>query len=213
MSNSRPIFAPHYTIQKFWAFTLCLLLTVTPACARTSKRDYFPLVDGARWEYTGHLSSSNGQFDIPAVVHIDGETIIHGKHYFKYVIESDFSSMRKAPKRREEVRYYRRVEDGIYFLPARDTDGGERLEMPLPVPIGVSWLSGTSEVRAEHAGALKVGEREYSDCLKITYTGSGGTNRVNYYLAPGVGMIKSVYLDVVGPGSSLELDLVSYKLQ
>lgn len=212
MPSSRPVAAPHYTPQRLFTFALCLLLAAVPACARPGGKDYFPLAKRARWEYAGRLFTPKGQFDIPAVIHIDGETIIRGKRYFKYVIESDFSSMTKSPRRTEEVRYYRKAEDGIYFLPAKDIDGSERLEMPLPVPVGVSWLSGASEVRAERAGTLKVGEREYEDCLKLTYTGTGSMNRVEYYLAPGVGMVKSVYLDVIGPGSSLELTLRKYEL-
>jgi hypothetical protein len=204
--------APHYRAKLLIALSIFLLLPITPACARSGSKDYFPLADGAKWEYAGRLYSPKGQFDIPAVIHIDGETIIRGKRYFKYVIESDFSSMTKAPRRTEEVRYYRKAEDGIYFLPAKDIDGSERLEMPLPVPVSVSWLSGASEVRAERAGTLKLGEREYEDCLKLTYTGTGSMNRVEYYLAPGVGMVKSVYLDVIGPGSSLELTLRKYEL-
>jgi hypothetical protein len=212
MLSSRLVAAPHYTPQRLFTFVLCLLLAAVSACAPPGGKDYFPLADRARWEYSGRLSTPKGQFDIPAVIHIDGETIIHGKRYFKYVIESDFSSMMKAPKQMEEVRYYRKAEDGIYFLPAKDVDGSERLEMPLPVPVGVSWLSGASEVRAEHAGVLQAGGREYVDCLKISYVGAGSLNRVDYYLAPGVGMVKGVYVDVVGPGSSLELTLRKYEL-
>lgn len=204
--------APHYTPQRFFTFALCLLLTTVPACARTGGREYFPLVNGARWEYAGRLSSPNGQFDIPAVIHIDGEIIIRGKRYLKYIIESDFSSMMKAPRRTEEVRYYRKAEDGIYFLPGKDIDGGKLLEMPLPIHVGVNWLSGMSEVRAERAGAIQVGDHEYTDCLKIIYMGSRGLNRVEYYLAPSVGVIKGVYIDVVGPDSRLELTLTNYKL-
>jgi hypothetical protein len=204
--------APHYRAKLLIALSIFLLLPISPACARSGGKDYFPLADGAKWEYAGRLYSPKGQFDIPAVIHVDGETIIRGKRYFKYVIESDFSSMMKAPKQTEEVRYYRKAEDGIYFLPAKDVDGSERLEMPLPVPVGVSWLSGASEVRAEHAGVLKAGGREYADCLKISYVGAGGLDRVDYYLAPGVGMVKGVYVDVVGPGSRLELTLRKYEL-
>jgi len=212
MQRPRPIAAPHYMPQSVCALALCLLLGVAPACARAGGKNYFPLAAGAQWDYAGRLNSPQGQFDVPATIHIDGETIIRGKRYFKYVIESDLSSMTKAPRRTQEVRYYRKAEDGIYFLPAKDIDGSERLEMPLPVPVGVSWLSGASEVRAERAGALKVGEREYEDCLKLTYTGTGSMNRVQYYLAPGIGMVKGVYLDVIGPGSSLELTLRKYEL-
>lgn len=203
--------APHYTPQRFCAFIFCLALFTTPACARSGGKDYFPLADGARWEYTGRLSTPKGQFDIPASIHIDGETLIRGRRYFKYVIESDLSAMMKAPKHTEEVRYYRMAADGIYFLPGKDTEGEELLEMPLPTPTEVNWLTGTSEVRAESAGTVKAGGREYADCLKVTYRGTDGVKRTEYYLAPGVGIIRGVYVDVVGPGSSLELTLINYK--
>jgi hypothetical protein len=84
--------------------------------------------------------------------------------------------------------------------------------MPLPIPFGVSWVSGTAEVRAERAGTVKAGGHEYADCLKLTYSGEGGAERIEYYLAPGVGVVRGVFADVVGPGSSLELTLVTYQL-
>ena len=194
------------------ALSLFLLLPTTPACARSGGKDYFPLAEGARWEYAGRLSTPKGQFDIPASIHIDGETLIRGRRYLKYVIESDLSAMMKAPKHTQEVRYYRVAADGIYFLPGKDTEGEELLEMPLPTPMSVSWLTDTSEVRAESAGTVSAGGREYADCLKITYRGSDGVKRTEYYLAPGIGIVRGVYVDVVGPGTSLELTLVNYKL-
>lgn len=201
----------HYTPQRFCAIALCLLLTTAPACAKAGVKDYFPLAAGARWEYAGRLSSPNGQFDVPASIHIDGETIIRGRRYLKYIIASDLSALTKSPRRSEEVRYYRKAQDGIYFLLGKDTGGDELLEMPLPIPTGVSWLSGTSEVRAERAGTIKVGGREYADCLKVTYRGASGVRRTEYYLAPSVGIVRAVYANVVGPGSSLELTLEKYE--
>lgn len=211
MRTPHPTSALYYTLQKFCVFVLCLLLTTAPACAKAHGKDYFPLAAGARWTYAGRLFSPRGQFDVPASMHIEGETIIRGKRYFKYVVASDLSAVTKSPRRSEEVRYYRATQDGIYFLLGKDTGGDELLEMPLPIPTGVSWLSGTSEVRAEHAGTIKAGKREYADCLKVTYRGASGVRRTEYYLAPGVGIVKAVYADVVGPGSSLELTLEKYK--
>ena len=187
------------------------MIATASACAQTGGKNYFPLADDSKWEYTGRLYSPTGEFDVPASIHIEGETIIRGKRYLKYVIASDLSAVTKSPRRSEEVRYYRVTQDGIYFLLGKDTEGNELLEMPLPIPTGVSWLSGTSEVRAEHAGTVKAGEREYADCLKVTYKGAIGIRRTEYYLAPGVGIVKAVYADVVGPGSSLELTLEKYK--
>lgn len=211
MLSLRLISAPHYTLQRFYVIVLCLLLTTASACAQTSSKDYFPLAAGARWKYTGRVSSPNGQFDVPTSIYISGETIIRGRRYLKYVIASDLSALTKSPRRSEEVRYYRAAQDGIYFLLGKDTEGGELLEMPLPILAGVSWLSGMSEARAEYAGTIKAGECEYADCLKITYMGASGVRRTEYYLAPGVGIIRAVYADVVGPGSSLELTLEKYE--
>jgi hypothetical protein len=203
--------APHYTPQKFCFFVLCLLVAASSACAQANDKDYFPLAAGAQWEYVGRVSSPTGEFNVPASIHIDGETIIRGRRYFKYVIVSDLSALTKSPRRSEEVRYYRVAQDGIYYLLGKDTEGNELLEMPLPIPTGVSWLSGTSEVRADRAGTIKAGEHEYADCLKITYKGTSGVRRTEYYLAPGIGIVKGVYADVVGPGSSLELMLEKYE--
>lgn len=211
MLSLRLMLAPYYTPQKFCFFLLCLLIVAPSACAQSSGKNYFPLAAGARWKYMGRVFSPNGQFDAPTSIHIDGETIIRGRHYFKYVIASDLSALTKSPRRSEEVRYYRATQDGIYLLLGKDTDGDELLEMPLPIPTGVSWLSGTSEVRAEHVGTIRAGEREYMDCLKITYRGASGVRRAEYYLAPSVGIVRAVYADVVGPGSSLELTLEKYE--
>lgn len=203
--------APHYTPQRFCALTLCLLLITNFACAQAGGKNYFPLADGARWEYAGRVTSPNGRFDVPATMRVEGETIIRGKRYFKYLIESDLSALAGSPKRSQEVRYYRAAGDGIYFLPGKDTGGEELLELPLPIHTGVSWLSGTSEVSAERAGTIKAGGREYADCLKVTFRGAGGVKRTEYYLAPGVGIIRASYPDVLGPGSTLELTLTKYE--
>ncbi len=211
MPSPRLTSAPHYTLQMFRAFALCLLLAAAPSCSRPGVKDYFPLAASARWEYTGRLSSLNGQFDVPATIHVDGETIIRGKRYFKYVIASDFSAVTKSPRHSEEVRYYRATQDGVYFLRGKDTSGDELLEMPLPIPVGVSWLSGASEVRAERAGTVKAGGREYPDCLKVTYKSADGVKRVENYLAPGVGLVRAVFANAVGPGSSLEMTLEKYE--
>jgi hypothetical protein len=99
--------APHYTPQCICSLTLCLLLATSSACARAGGQNYFPLVAGARWEYAGRLSSPRGQFDVPATIRVEDETIIRGRRYFKYVIESDLSAAVKAPRHSQEVRYYR----------------------------------------------------------------------------------------------------------
>lgn len=211
MPNSRSTLVLHYTLQRFSAFVLCLQLAITFACAHPGEKDYFPLSVGSRWEYNGRLSSPKGRFDVLATIRVEGETIIRGRRYFKYVITSDMSALPKSPSHTEEIRYYRMAHDGIYFLRSKDIEGDEMLEMPLPIPLGVGWLSGTSEVRAESVGTVRTNNREYTNCLKVTYKGANNGQRVENYLAPSVGLVRAVFADVVGPGSSLELTLVKYE--
>ena len=178
----------------------------------TNGKNYFPLADGAKWEYTGHASSTSGkQLSFRAATRVDGETLINGKRYFKVVITSDSSGTPEGGKRIEAVRYYRVADDGIYVRPGTDPDRPELLEMPLPIPIGTKWLSGSTEVQAERVGTIKVGDREYRDCLKLTLRQSDGLRTTENYLAPDVGTIKSVYVNNTEPKSTVELTLKQYK--
>jgi hypothetical protein len=77
---------------------------------------------------------------------------------------------------------------------------------------GERWLSGTSEVMAERAGTVEAGGRKYADCLKLTYREPDGKRTTEEYLAPGVGMVKTVYTNTTPPRSTMELTLASYHL-
>jgi hypothetical protein len=182
------------------------------ACAQANGQNYFPIADGAKWEYAGRFSLSSGrQVGVRASAHVDGETLIKGKQYFKYVITSDFSGVPEIGKVVEAVRYYRVASDGIYVRPGHDPDTPEILEMPLPIPIGTRWLSGATEVQAERVGIVKVGDREYRDCLKLTLRQSDGLHITENYLAPDVGTIKTVYINNTPPKSTAEVTLEKYE--
>jgi hypothetical protein len=211
-TNSGP--ATHYTPQRTCVITLCFLLAATSACARAGGKDYFPLTDGARWEYSGRFSSSNGgQYNVRATAHADGETLINGKRYFKLVTTADFSAVPTIGRQVEDVRYYRVADDGIYFRPGNDPkpDKPDLLEIPLPIPIGVKWLSGATEVQAESAGILQINGREYRDCLRVTFKLADGFHTTTNYYAPGVGIIKIVYVNTSEPKSIAELMLEKYE--
>jgi hypothetical protein len=191
---------------------LCHILAFTTACAQTGGKNYFPLADGAKWEYTGHASSANGkQVSFHGATRVDGETLINGKRYFKVIITSDSSGVPEVGKGIEAVRYYRVAEDSIYVRPGNDPDRPDLLEMPLPIPIGTKWLSGATEVQAERVGTVKVGDREYRDCLKLTLKHSDGLHVTENYLAPDVGTIKSVSVNNTEPKSTVELTLEKYE--
>ena len=182
------------------------------ACAQVDGKNYFPLADGAKWEYVGRSSSATGkQLSVRASARVEGETLINGKRYFKYVLVSDFSSVPEIGKAVESVRYYRVAEDGIYVRPGIDPDRPDLLEMPLPIPIGTKWLSGSTEVQAERGGTVKVGNREYRDCLKLTLRNSDGLRVTENYLAPDVGTIKSIFVNNTEPKSTIEITLEKYE--
>ena len=84
--------------------------------------------------------------------------------------------------------------------------------MPLPLHAGDRWLSGHVEVTAESAGTVEAGGKKYADCLKLTYRHEGDPHTNEDYYAPGVGLVRSVYIDKTPPESRIELTLVSYQL-
>jgi hypothetical protein len=202
------------SLRKASVLALCHALAFTFACAQSNGKNYFPLADGSQWTYSGSLSSPDGKkptMKMQAKARVEGQTLIHGKEYFKYVISAEFSGLTKTPKLFEEVRYYRVETDGIHFLSGKNPDGPERLEIAMPIRFGVRWLSGTNEAWAERAGTIKAGARQYSDCLKITYQGAGGRQRLEYYLAPGVGMIRAVDTNNNEPKSVMDITLEAYQ--
>lgn len=204
--------APYYTPQGLCALTLCLVLATIPACAQAGGKNYFPLSDGAKWEYAGRfLPSTGGQYSARATILIDGTTLIRGRRYYKYAT-SFTTDAPNAPMKLEHVRYYRIEAGGVYFLPGNDLSGEERLAMPLPIPIKQRWLSATIEVIAERAGTVEAGGRKYADCLKLTYREPSERRTTEDYLAPGIGIIKSVYTNTTPPQSTVKLTLESYHL-
>lgn len=197
--------------NKLFVLTICNALAFAFACDQTIGKNYFPLANNARWEYMGRFNSASGQnYNISAKSRVDGETLINGKRYFKYVTTVDFSSVPSISKAIEDVRYYRVSEDGVYVLPGNDPSKRELLEMPLPIPVDLKWMSGTTEVHAERLGTIRVGSREYRDCLKVTFKLADGMHRTENYLVPNVGIIKIMYVNTSEPQSSAELMLEKY---
>jgi hypothetical protein len=199
--------------NKIALFLLCYVLTFMSACAQAGGNSYFPLADGAKWEYVGTVSSTGGgrQISIRATARVEGETLIQGKKYFKHVLTSEFSGAPEGNKESEQVRYYRVADDGIYFRTGNNPEGPELLEMPLPIPVGTKWLSGPVEVRAESAGTITVEGREYRDCLKLIYRQQGVVGSLENYLAPGIGIVKARDVNEAEPKMTVELTLKKYE--
>jgi hypothetical protein len=212
MPSLRLVLAPHYTLQRLCVFALYLVVVATPAYAQRGGNDYFPLAVGSQWRYRGRFSS-DGSKPVPlqGAARVSGKALIQGKEYYKYVITSNFSQVSRAPGPFEDVRYYRVSRGGIFIISGKNSEGSEFLEMPLPLRAGSRWSSGAAEARAESAGTVKIGGRSYYDCLKVSFKAADGARSTEYYLAPGVGVIKGIYKDSTAPESVMEMTLEAYK--
>jgi hypothetical protein len=189
-----------------------LAAAAIPAYAQRAAKDYFPLADGSQWSYKGRFSSEGSKpVALRGAARVSGKAFIRGKEYYKYVITSNFSEVSTAHRPFEDVRYYRVDRGSVFILSGKDGDGPELLEIPFPLRGGLKWSSGTAEALAERAGTMKLGGRTYSGCMKITYRAADGARSTEYYLAPGVGVIRAVYMDSTAPESVLELTLEEYK--
>lgn len=206
--------ASHYTPRRLLALALSLLLLCPPvACARASgDEDYFPLIEGSRWEYAGTFRSGGRSMPLRAVARVEGSILIRGREYVKYVITPEWVGAPNLPKLTERVRYYRVAKEGVYLLSRLDLQGPELLELSLPIRPGVKWLDGPVEAEAQRVGAVRAGGKEYGDCIGVTYREPGGRPVVTEYkLAPGVGIVWGVFAVSEEPRSVMELTLQSYK--
>lgn len=212
MPSPRLPSAPHYTPQRLCALALCLAVAATPAYTQQAGKDYFPLAVGSQWSYRGSFSSEGSKpVALQGTAHVSGKALIRGKEYYKYEITSDFSQVSRAHRLFGDVRYYRIDRGGLFILSGKDDYGPELLEIPTPLRDGLKWSSGTAEARAERASTIRLGRRTYSGCIKVTYSASDGVRSTEYYLAPGVGVIKAVYKDSTAPESVMEMTLEAYK--
>jgi hypothetical protein len=212
MSSLRLILAPHYTPQRLCALALCLAVAATPAYTQRGGKDYFPLAVGSQWSYSGRFSSEGGKpVALQGAARVSGKVIIRGKEYYKYEITSNFSQVSRVHRLFGDVRYYRVDQGGIFILAGKDGDGTELLELPIPLRVGSKWSSGVAEARAERAGTLNLGGRTYFGCLKVTFRAADGVRSTEYYLAPGVGVVKAVYRDFAKPASVMEMTLEAYE--
>lgn len=212
MPSIHLVLASHYTSHRLCILALYLAVATIPAYAQQGVKDYFPLAVGSQWNYRGRFSSEGSKpVDLQGVARVSSKALIRGKKYYKYEITSNFSQVSRTHRLFKDVRYYRIDRDGIFILSGKDDEGPELLELPIPLRGGLKWSSGTAEARAERAGTVRLGGRSYYDCLKVSFKAADGARRTEYYLAPGVGVIKAVYTDSTEPASVLELTLKVFR--
>lgn len=90
--------------------------------------------------------------------------------------------------------YRRKSAQGVYAINAVDKTKQEHLEIALPLEVGNTWKTSlglqiiTSTVEAKEP--LKIGDKTYEDCVKISYKSNDGTVSGIYWQAPDVGNVQ-----------------------
>lgn len=195
-------------IKRASYLTVAVFLVLS-ACAKQQGEEYFPKAsNGALWAYVFLYDSPKGTHKGNIGVRIDGEETIHGKKYYREV-----TVVLGNPE--PEICYKRRAKEGIYRIDGKHKDQPEYLVTPFPLKVGDTWTveapDGRTTYRAENIEPVKVPNRTYENCLKVSFQGMRGSVHCDgtYYLAPGVGEV--FYTQKIGE-DKLTYYLDMYKL-
>jgi hypothetical protein len=177
--------------------SLALLLT---GCSKQDSETYFPLSDGAYWEYSMEVYITGGSFISGKMkTRVDGEERINGEQYIKVVKVTS-----GIPDSEPEINYYRTTNDGIYFISKKHINHPEQLYLPASLDVGSSWSVQTpdSDIRytIEAIEDAELFDRKYENSLRIVFEGTEDTEDlgaviikgVSYY-APSVGVVKTIF--------------------
>lgn len=176
----------------------------------------FPLDGNPRWEYEVEVTQAGKEPQrAKATRSLGGKKTIAGKEYVRVVTESTIP----VPDQ-----YCREASDGVYAA-VQGAQGSELLILPADpartdrwtgsAPPAVKSLEGRATVRERY----RIGDREYTDCIKVSLTmtiverglfGSGKdvSVRMDRWFAPGIGMVAEIR-EVSAPGESNYLKSVS----
>lgn len=182
-------------INKRLYTTLFVILCFAVNCIAQDEDSYFPVKANARWDYIGKISSPNkSDVKISATLRFEEETLIDGKRYLKNNWTLSSPGGEFAP----EGSYYRSDKNGIYKLSNNNIEKGEYLEIPFPIPIGISWLvlepgRKPTTVRSERVSTIEVNGRKYKNCIKLIYILPDKIRVIETYLASGIGVVKVIY--------------------
>jgi hypothetical protein len=187
----------------------CVVLFL--GCTRST--EYFPLSQGAQWEYSVDYL---GFFGTPqkgkVVTRVDGTEVMNGKTYYKMVTVSS-----GIPGFENSSKYYRRDDEGIY-----EFDGtNEQLILPFPLEVGRTWTVNEGNqkwtYRVEGIETAHLISKKYDDCVKISFEMVQTTDTIFgaatdqlsgvTYRAQGVGEVKLI---VTSQHGKAELSLDSY---
>jgi hypothetical protein len=158
--------------------------------ARAEQDLYNPLAVGLRWDVDVEMTTPGGQkIQGAAVREITGTDKIEGYTYF--IVTTSFTGIEKM---KEFTMYRRKSSKGVFAISALDKTKQEHLEEALPLSVGASWktiVSGqliVSTVEAKES--LKIGDKTYDNCMKISYQSADGKLAGTYWQAPDVGNVQ-----------------------
>jgi hypothetical protein len=171
-----------------------LIIAMLCSCAQDQGEKYFPVPSqGTQWDYSVEYLTPSGAQKGNLSIRIEGNELINGKQYYKQL-----TLIPGEPDAKPQISYNRRTKEGIYKIEGKHKDKPEYLSTPFPISVGSTWTVQTPEgarhYKAESTDTIKIANREYKDCLKVTFIGQKGSMAFNgtSYLAPGIGEVKSI---------------------
>ena len=171
-------------------FLPLLLLLCGLVVARAEHDVYNPLAVGLRWDVDVEMTAPGGQkTQGTATREITGTDKIEGFTYF--IVDTSFTGLEKM---KNFTMYRRKAAKGIYAINALDKIKQEYLEEALPLSVGATWkttIFGQIIVSTVEANeSLKIGDKTYENCMKISYKSSDGKLSGTYWQAPDVGNVQ-----------------------
>ena len=171
-------------------FLPVLLFLCGVVVARAEQDLYNPLAVGLRWDVDVEMIAPGGQkYQGTAVREIVGTDKIEGLTYF--LVTTSFAGIEKM---KEFTMYRRKSAKGIYAISALDKTKQEYLEESLPLTVGASWKTvvfGQVMVSTVEANeSVKIGDKTYANCMKISYQSADGKMSGTYWQAPDVGNVQ-----------------------
>jgi hypothetical protein len=174
--------------------------------------DYYPLADGARWEFASRYEVRS-QPDAPArtgrrVDAISGSEEVAGHTYLRF--SSTLEGIGDSPVTGRSL--LRAAPDGIYAR--TDATAPETLVLPLPPSVGRSWTWqdgwGSWTGKIERQLAVETPAGRFDDCIEVTVelaTGAagarGGVHR-RWDYCRGVGAVRQVTTtEMPGPAAPI----------
>lgn len=177
-----------------------------------SADDYFPLIVGARWEYSMEIKQNGAEMTRVLEERCVGKKMINGKSYFEVV-----KGVPGVPFK-QITGYLRKGEDGVYGIDGRYPDSPEQLLLKLPLTAGTTWVNETpsgkrTTYRVVGTETVSVNGKYYHNCIKVH--GKQKTRNREYdgyaYYAPGVGQIKVEKTRRNDPSAMMIMELVTFE--